>query len=135
MSSFLSLPQSLKTVSLVLTGNNFYGATAADVREQLLKARSDHSRGLPVIVERQTVGQFLGHWLEHTLKPTAKPRSYESFTTIMRLHIKSVLGKIQLHKLAPQHVQKLLDEKSKSGLSPQRLRIFAPCYAARLVRL
>jgi integrase len=98
---------------------HFYGATAAAVQEQLLKARSDHSRGLPIAIERQTVAQFLDHWLEHTLKAQAKPRSFESFSTITRLHIKPALGGIQLHKLAPQHVQKLLDEKSKNGLSPQ----------------
>ena len=44
----------------------YYGLTAADVQDQLLKARSDHSRGLPVAIERQTVGQYLDHWLEHT---------------------------------------------------------------------
>lgn len=98
---------------------SFYGKTAAEVQEQLLKARSDHSRGLPVAIERQTVAQFLDHWLEHTLKSKAKPRSFESFSTIARLHIKPAIGRLQLHKLAPQHIQKLLDEKSKKGLSPQ----------------
>jgi integrase len=98
---------------------SYFAATAAEVRDQLLKARSDHARGLPVAIEHQNVAQYLDHWLEHTLKAKAKPRSYESFTTIARLHIKPSLGKIQLHKLAPQHIQKLLDEKSKAGLSPQ----------------
>jgi len=98
---------------------SYFAATAAEVRDQLLKARSDHARGLPVTIERQTVGQYLDHWLEHTIKANAKPRSYESFSTIARLHIKPSLGRIQLHKLAPQHIQKLLDEKSKKGLSPQ----------------
>src|SRR3981189_2877876 len=79
---------------------HFYAATAAEVRDELLKGRSDQSRGLPVAIERQTVGQYLDHWLEHTLKAKAKPRSYESFWTIARLHIKPSLGRIQLHKLA-----------------------------------
>jgi len=98
---------------------SYYGKTAGEVRDQLLKARSDHSRGLPIAIERQTVAQYLDHWLEHTLKAKAKPRSHESFSTITRLHIKPSLGRIQLHKLAPQQIQKLLDEKSKAGLSPQ----------------
>jgi hypothetical protein len=71
------------------------------------------------VVERQTVAQYLDDWLEHTLKAKAKPRSYESFGTITRLHIKPAIRKIHLHKLAPQHVQKFLDEKLKNGLSPQ----------------
>ena len=98
---------------------SYFAATAAEVRDQLLKARSDHAHGLPIAIERQTVAQYLDHWLEHTLKAKAKPRSYESFSTIVRLHIKPSIGRIQLHKFAPQHIQKLLDEKSKSGLSPQ----------------
>jgi hypothetical protein len=98
---------------------SYFAQTAAEVRDQLLKARSDHARGLPVAIERQTVAQYIDHWLEHTLKAKAKPRSHERFSTIARLHIKPSLGRIQLHKLAPQHIQKLLDEKSKAGLSPQ----------------
>src|SRR5271156_2595090 len=81
---------------------SFYGATQEAVQAKLLKARSDHSLGLPVVIERQTVEQFLDHWLEHTLKGRAKPRSFESFTAINRLHIKPRLGKIQLQKLSPQ---------------------------------
>src|SRR5579863_4549591 len=98
---------------------SYFGATAAEVQAHLLKARSDHSHGLPVAIERQNVEQYINHWLEHTLKAKAKPRSYESFSAIARLHINPSLGKIQLHKLAPQHIQKLLDEKSKEGFSPQ----------------
>jgi integrase len=98
---------------------SFYGVTAADVQERLLKARSDHSQGLPVAIERQTVGQFIDDWLVHTLRARAKPRSFESFSAIHRLHIKPALGKFQLQKLAPQHIQRLLDDKGKAGLSAQ----------------
>ena len=66
---------------------HFYAATAAEVRDELLKARSDQSHGLPVASERQTVAKFLEDWLEHTLKNRAKPRSFESFTTIVNKHI------------------------------------------------
>ncbi len=114
---------------------HFYAATAAQVREQLLKARSDVSRGIPVIVERQTVAQFLESWLEHTLKARAKPRSFESFTVIVKKHIIPEIGKIRLEKLSPQHVQALLEKKSqpykvktkagkeiqKPGLAPQTI--------------
>src|SRR5579862_2694821 len=39
---------------------HFYAATAAEVRDELLKARSDQSHGLPVSVERQTVKRISG---------------------------------------------------------------------------
>lgn len=112
---------------------HFYAATAGEVRDQLLKARSDQSRGLPVATERQTVAKFLDGWLEHTLKARAKPRSVESFASIVNKHIVPALGRIRLDKLTPQQVQALLEKKrqpyktktrsgkaiEKHGLSPQ----------------
>ena len=97
---------------------SFYGKTAAEVQERLLKARSDHSRGLPVAIERQTVAQFLEHWLDHTVKPNARPRSYESFEIIIRKHITPEIGRTRLEKLTPQQVQALLDRKLKSRPRP-----------------
>ena len=97
----------------------FYGATRAAVQEQLIAALRERDQGLLVAVERQTTGQFLDHWLEHSLKPNARPRSYESFETLIRLHIKPRIGAVALRKLGPQHIQTLLDEKLRSGLAPQ----------------
>jgi integrase len=98
---------------------SFYGKTAAEVQNQLLKARSDHAHNIPVAIERQSVGQFLMHWLEHTIKPNARPRSYESFEIIIRRHIIPELGQVRLEKLSPQNVQGLLDRKLRGGLAPQ----------------
>jgi len=114
---------------------HFYAATAAEVRDQLLKARTDQSQGLPVVTERQTIAQFLVGWLDLTLKPRAKPRSVESFTSIVNKHIVPELGRIRLDKLTPQHVQALLEKKrqpykkktrtgktvEKRGLGPQSI--------------
>jgi integrase len=114
---------------------HFYAATASEVRDELLKARFDQSRGLPVASERQTVAKFLEGWLEHTLKSRAKPRSVESFTVIVNKHIVPALGRIRLDKLTPQQVQALLEKKrepyktktkagkviEKHGLSPQSI--------------
>jgi hypothetical protein len=102
-----------------LTGESMTSAVTAAVREQLLKARSDHSLGLPVAIDRQTVAQFLEHWREHSLKPSAKPRSYESFSTIIEKHITPELGRVRLDKLNPQQVQALLNRKLKADLSGQ----------------
>ena len=37
---------------------SYYGTTAAEVQEQLLKARSDHSRGLPVAISARPSGNI-----------------------------------------------------------------------------
>ena len=97
------------------------------MREQLLKARSDQPRGIPVAFERQTLEQFLNKWLDNTLKARAKPRSVESFTTIARKHTIREIGKIRIDKLPPEHIRELLERKRRSrkikdreGASPPR---------------
>src|SRR5215469_10888729 len=99
---------------------SFYGATVAEVREKILKARSDHASGLPVLVKRQTLAQFLEQWLREVVKSTCRPRTYESYELTVRLHIVPMLGKIRPEKLMPQQVQTLLNRKAREGnLSPR----------------
>ncbi len=112
---------------------SYYGATQAAVEEELLKARAKQSQGIVVSTDRQTVEQFIKKWLEQTVKPNAKQRSYESFSTISRLHIYPVIGRVRLDRLTPQHIANLLDLKRQPvkgeeqkqdpapGLSPQSL--------------
>jgi integrase len=98
---------------------SYFAATQADVQEKLLAARSDLARGLLISAKAQTLGAFLDDWLLRSLKPRAKARAFESFSTITRLHIKPMLGSVPLHKLTPQHISRLLHDKSTAGLSPQ----------------
>ena len=97
---------------------SYFGATQAEVQDKLLAARFDQSRGLLISSKSQTLGAFLDDWLIRSLKPRAKARAFESFSTITKLHIKPTLGAVALHKLNPQHVQRLLNEKGVK-LSPQ----------------
>ena len=99
----------------------FYGRTAEEAGNALLKARSDLKAGLPVHVEKQTVGQFLDRWLE-TVKPSVRPRTFQSYEILVKRHIVPELGRWKLDKLTPQHVQGALVRKSASGLSAQTVR-------------
>jgi integrase len=96
----------------------FYADNAAEVQAQMLNARSDHSRGLPVATRHQSVATFLDHWLT-TVRPRVRPRSYESFETIVRRHLKPEIGNLPLAKLEPAQVQTMLDRKTQNGLGPQ----------------
>jgi len=101
---------------------HFYGATAAEVQEQLLKARSDHSRGLPVAVERQRLAHYLERWLEDSARVSTRPRTHGRYAELLRLHVIPVLGHVLLEKLAPADVQRLLNRKFAEGLSPKTVR-------------
>lgn len=100
-----------------------YGGTAQEVRDALLKARSDKSQGLPVAVERQAVGQFLERWLEDSVKPSVRPLTHEQYHQHVKLYLAPVLGHHRLDKLAPQHVRAFLKEKLEAGLSPRTVQL------------
>ena len=96
-----------------------YGDTRREVKDQLTKLMHDKQRGLPVSMERQTVEQFLKHWLEDLARPSIRPSTYRSYEQLVRIHIAPRIGRVQLSKLTPQHVQTLLQDCSGSGLSPR----------------
>jgi integrase len=100
---------------------NIYGTTAQEVQDKLLKARTDHAAGVPVVVERQSTGEYLARWLE-TVKPSLGPRTFQHYETVVRLHLAPEIGRLQLNRLTPQHIQALLTRKSKAGLSAQSVR-------------
>ncbi len=99
-----------------------YGKTRAEVSEKLTEALNKHRLGQRVDVERQTVAQFLTAWLEDEVKPTREPKTYESYESTVRLHIAPDLGRHQLAKLTPQHVQALLRRKEEAGLSSRSVQ-------------
>jgi integrase len=97
---------------------SFYGASAQEVQEKLLKVRADHANGLPVAVERQMLGQFLTAYLE-SIRDKVRPRSYERFESLARLHILPAIAKVRLDQLSPQHIQHLIDRKTADGMAAQ----------------
>ncbi len=96
-----------------------YGRTRKEVRDQITKLLTDQQFGLPISTERQTVGQFLEHWLESSARPRLRPRTFAGYKTIVSQHLIPVLGKTQLRKLTPQHVQQMLIAKTNEGLAPR----------------
>ncbi|MGO9056951.1 MAG: tyrosine-type recombinase/integrase [Candidatus Binataceae bacterium] len=100
-----------------------YGATAQEVQDQLLKARADKVAGLPVVVERQTVAQFLADWLENSVKPSVRPLTHEQYRQHVKLYLAPLLGHQRLAKLAPQHVRQFLNRKLQDGLSPRTVQL------------
>jgi integrase len=101
---------------------SFYGATRKEVAEMLNKGLREKTQGLPVAVEHQTLAQFLNRWLTDSVKPSVRPRTLERYDQLIRLHVIPTVGKIRLEKLAPQDVQRLLNEKLAQGLSPKTVR-------------
>ncbi len=99
---------------------SFYGSTRREVQQKLIAALRDRQTGLPGgYDDRQTVEQFLNHWLENSVKPSVRPKTYTSYAQLVRLHLAPELGRIRLTKLSPQDVQRFINRKLVSGLSPR----------------
>ena len=101
---------------------SFYAATRQEVARRLAEASRDRDKGLPVVGERLTVGQFLADWLETKRGTLGSPRTWDRYEEYVRLHLMPTLGSVRLAHLTPQHVQRLYAAKREAGLAPTTIR-------------
>jgi integrase len=101
--------------------------TQAAARAKLRGAQDALDRGADLGAKTQTLGAFLDAWLADVVRRDAEPKTDEGYAYMVSM-IKPSLGKVPLDKLAPQHVQKLLNEllerggASGQGLSPRTVQ-------------
>ncbi len=96
---------------------HFLGKDRDDVVRRQRAALKSRDDGLPIITERQTVGQFTAGWLK-AARPSIRERTWVRYEQYVRLHVFPTLGKVQLTNLTPQHLQRLYAERLEAGLSP-----------------
>jgi integrase len=113
---------------------SFYGRTQDEVLQKLTKALRDQQQGLPVVTDKETVGQFLERWLTDSVKASVRPLTWQQYEGHVRLYFapkdekgrfmpSPAIGRIQLARLEPRHVQALLNAKLKSGLSSRTVQL------------
>ena len=93
-----------------------YAKTRQEVARRLAEMTRDRDKGLPIVGDRQHVGDFLTDWLTN-VKPTVRYRRWERYEQYARLHIVPTLGAVPLSKLTAQHVQRLYAKKLQEGSS------------------
>lgn len=101
-----------------------YGKTRKEVADKLKALHRDIEAGINVAPERQTVKKFLETWLEQTIKPRLRAKTYRSYEQIVRVHLVPHLGHYQMTKLAPEHVQAMLN--SLQGSSGTDAKLLSP---------
>lgn len=76
-----------------------------------------------------TLGEFLNQWMNEYALPTLRGRTPENYRAAIERHILPALGRIQLAKLQPQHLQRYYAlaltsgrRDKKGGLSPTTVR-------------
>lgn len=109
------------------TAKRYSCETQAAAKAKLRAAQDALDRGADLGAKTQTLGAFLDAWLADVVRRDAAPKTYEGYAYTAGL-IKPALGKMPLDKLAPQHVQKLLNEllerggTAGEGLSPRTVQ-------------
>jgi integrase len=100
---------------------SFYRKTRAEASDALTKALRDLAQGLPVVAEKQTVGEYLANWLasvEHDLAP----RTVVRYRNHIVHSLTPALGRFRLAKLPPQPIQALYAAKLARGVAPGSVR-------------
>jgi integrase len=101
----------------------FYGNTRKEAADKLKAAIREIENGADLAKKPLTLGAFLDQWLEEVVKPSRRPATYADYARNVKHHLKPYLGMIRLKDLTPQHVQRLLNQKSESGLAPNSVRL------------
>jgi integrase len=103
---------------------SIYGASFEECRTNRKQAEREQERGLDLSARRQTVEAFLIDWLENVARPRVRSSTHTRYVGYVRGQIIPALGRHQLDKLTPQHIQAFLNERSKTGLAPRTVQYF-----------
>lgn len=99
-----------------------YGKTKRETRQKLNKVLNDIQEGTYIEPTSMTVSEWLDIWLRD-YKINLRPATWASYEQHVRVHLKPILGKIKLNRLAPHQIQQaynsLLNERK---LSPKSLK-------------
>lgn len=105
--------------------------TEAECRRLLRQARST-SAALPMADERITVGAYLDRWLTDAVTPSVRPQTLNYYESMIRIHIRPELGVMKLSRLTAPDIQRYLNGKLATGLSPQSVAHQLACLRAAL---
>lgn len=93
-----------------------------EVEAKLRAALDAEARGLPATDARLRLAEHLTDWLEN-VRPRVRPRTYQSYESVVRVHLIPALGHVPLIRLTPQQVQTMLNRQSAGGASPRTVAI------------
>lgn len=95
------------------------GRTKEAARTVLREARANADAGLVFDAGKLALSEYLTAWLADSVRDTVRIRTYERYESLVRVHIKPTIGRVQLKSLTPAHVRALYRQKLDSGLSPR----------------
>jgi integrase len=101
---------------------NVYAKTQAECRKKLEQVKKAADLGVNVTAERRTVEKWLAEWLTIKDADGTRPSTLRSYRWLIASHINPAIGRIQLDKLTPLDVRRLVAAAKASGLAPTSVR-------------
>lgn len=97
-------------------GKSAYARTEAGAVNRLreLRREVDSDRQPPT---RRKLDSYVKDWMETDRRRAWKPTTYSRMENLYCVHIREALGDLQMGQAETKDIQRLLDEKEKSGLS------------------
>lgn len=89
--------------------------TQREATTKLNKIKTDQANGATVTTDRQTVGDYLTWWLANSLR--CKPTTLVTYEVLIRLYLVPGLGRVQIGKLQPEHVETMMADMVRKGHS------------------
>jgi integrase len=64
-----------------------------------------------------TTGEYLQRWLKNAARNSLQSSTLERYESIVRVHVEPILGRIQLRKLRPIHIEECYAQLERNGAS------------------
>jgi integrase len=98
-----------------------YGKTQSAAAKKLDELKARLAQGLPPKPEKQTVAEFLNTWLDSVCcPPHVSFKTQRTYRDLCEDHVIPALGKIELGKLAPPHVQQFVNDVMQKPKPPRK---------------
>lgn len=100
----------------------FYGRTRQEVADKIRKALNEIEQGFDVDSSKITLSEWLKIWLWTYKRNQIKISTFESYETIIRVHIVPQIGNLKLKDIRPEHLKQLYNQKKEEGLSTSKIK-------------
>lgn len=112
----------------VHVGNRRYVGTTVhgsrkDAEQVLTMKLREQDTSAAILPQRLTVSQFLDRWLASKV-PDVTPKTHQSYSDLLRVHVRPAIGSLRLDKVTPMALQDLITRLSRS-LSPRMVQYTA----------
>jgi integrase len=83
-----------------------FKGTKKEAEAKLNETIHDYHRGHLVEPSKMLLGDWLDQWLETAIRPTKALRTYETYKSLIKVHLKPQLGHYPLGELRPDHLDR-----------------------------